>query len=165
MKYYGRGSLSSLLKNVLDILIVIGIVLFIVISQRTLFSAASEAVSTTLAFVYGLFIIGSISLILIVYNLRNIIKTLLQPADPFVRSNVVSLRNIWVLCFIISGCYFINFFINESYKSFKLIYLDTMGIHTDLEFFVFFFAGLFIVVLEKVFQVAVEYKEDNDLTI
>ena len=165
MKYYGKGSLSSFLKNVLDVLIVFGIILFIVISKRTLFSVAVDTISTNLAFVYALFIVGSISLILIVYNLRNIIKTLVHPADPFVRGNVKSLRNIWVLSFLISGCYFINFFINASYKNFQLIYIDTMGIHTDLEFFVFFFAGLFIIVLEKVFQVAVEYKEDNDLTI
>ncbi len=164
MKYYGKSSLSSFLKNVLDIMIVFGVGLFAVISKRTLFSTV-ESVTPTLAFVYGLFIVGSFSLIFIVYHLRNIIKTLVHPADPFVRSNVKSLRRIWFLCFVISGCYFINFFINASYKSFKLIYLDTMGIHTDLEFFVFFFAGLFIVVLEKVFQAAVEYKEDNDLTI
>ena len=165
MKYYGKGSLSSFLKNVLDVLLIIGILLFVIISKRTLFSAAVATVSPILAFVYALFIIGSISLILIVYNLRNIIKTLVFPADPFVRGNVIGLRNIWILCFIISGCYFINFFINASYKNFQLIYLDITGIHTDLEFFIFFFAGLFLIVLEKVFKVAVEYKEDNDLTI
>lgn len=164
MKYYGKGSLSSFLKIVLDTLIFIGVVLFIIISKNTLFARSFEEITPILIFIYILFLIGSLSLIFIVYNLRNIIKTLITP-DPFTRTNVKSLNHIWKLSFTISICYFINFFINLNEKNFELIYIDSKGIHTDLEFFIFFFAGLFILVLEKVFKVAVEYKEDNDLTI
>lgn len=164
MKYYGEGSLSSFLKVVLDILLLIGIVLFFLISYNTLFEGPSKDITPILIFVYALFIVGSMSLIFIVYNLRKMIRTLITK-DPFVRENVKSLRNIWMGSFIISACYFINYFINPNFKDFQIIYIDTKGIHTDLEFFIFFFAGIFIVVLEKVFQAAVEYKEENDLTI
>lgn len=164
MKYYGRGSLSSILKLVLDLLLLFGIGLFFYVTKRTLFTGTREEFTPILAFVYLLFLIGSTSLIFIVYNLRNIVKTLLEP-DPFTHKNVKSLKNIWIGCFIIASCYFINFFINFNYTTFEIIYVDSKGIHTDFEFFIFFFAGLFILVLEKVFKVAVEYKEDNDLTI
>ncbi|MFZ5968597.1 MAG: DUF2975 domain-containing protein [Bacillota bacterium] len=164
MKYYGKGSLSSFLKSVLDVLLLIGVVLFIVVSKNTLFTGSFEAVTPIVAFVYALFLIGGTSLLFIVYNLRKIIKTLITP-DPFVEENVKSLKNIWIGSFIISFCYFVNFFINLDYINYEIIYIDTKGIHTDFEFFIFFFAGLFILVLEKVFKVAVEYKEDNDLTI
>lgn len=164
MKYYGKGSLSSFLKIVLDILLIIGVVLFIFISKNTLLSESFKESGTILVFVYVLFIIGSMSLIFIVYNVRKMINTLIT-RDPFVRENVLSLKNIWIGSFIIAICYFINFFINPNFKDFQLIYIDSKGIHTDLEFFIFFFAGLFILILEKVFNVAVQYKEENDLTI
>lgn len=164
MKYYGKGSLSSFLKIVLDVLLLIGTVLFIVISKNTLKIGLFKEAASVLVFVYSLFFIGSISLIFIVYNLRKITKTL-TTRDPFINENVRCLKNIWKGSFIISVCYFINFFINPSYKNFQIIYIDAKGIHTDLEFFIFFFAGLFIVILEKVFKAAVEYKEENDLTI
>ena len=163
MKYYGKGSLSSFLKIVLDVLLVIGLGLFLFISKKTLLSGSQEN-TPILGFVYVLFVIGSMSLIFIVYNLRKMFKTLIT-RDPFVRENVRNLKNIWIGSFIISTCYFINFFINPNLKDFEIIYIDSKGIHTDLEFFIFFFAGLFILVLEKVFKVAVEYKEENDLTI
>jgi len=164
MKYYGKGSISSCLKIVLDILLLIGVVLFIVISKNTLFGGASREITPALVLVYILFFIGSTSLIFIVYSLRKMIDTLVTK-DPFVRENVKNLRNVWIGSFIIAICYFINYFINPNYKSFEIISIDAKGIHTDLEFFIFFFAGLFILVLEKVFKAAVEYKEENDLTI
>ncbi|WP_192929720.1 DUF2975 domain-containing protein [Alkaliphilus serpentinus] len=163
MKYYGKGSLSSLLKLTLDILLLLGVLLFFFITQRTLF-AKQEEVTVVLAFVYFLFLVGGTSLIFIVYNLRKIVQTLLKP-DPFTYGNVKSLKNIWIGCFLIAACYFINFFINFNKETFEIIYISTKGIHTDFEFFIFLFAGLFILVLEKVFKVAVEYKEDHDLTI
>lgn len=164
MKYYGKKSLSSFLKVVLDVLLLIGVGLFIFISKDTLLSASLKEATPILVFVYGLFLIGGTSLIYIVYNLRKITKTLIT-REPFVWDNVRSLKRIWIGSFIIAICYFINFFINPNYKSFQIIYIDTKGIHTDFEFFIFFFAGLFILVLEKVFKMAVEYKEENDLTI
>ena len=40
-----------------------------------------------------------------------------------------------------------------------------MGVHTDLEVFIFLFAAAFIYILAKVFDKAVTFKEENDLTI
>ncbi|AKL94185.1 hypothetical protein CACET_c06750 [Clostridium aceticum] len=164
MKYYGKKSLSSFLKIVLDVLLLIGVVLFVSVSKNTLFTGAFKEATSIMTFVYFLFLIGSTSLIAIVYSLRKITKTLVT-RDPFVWENVKSLKNIWIGSFIIAVCYFINFFINPNYKDLQIIYIDAKGIHTDFEFFIFFFAGLFILVLEKVFKMAVQFKEENDLTI
>jgi hypothetical protein len=56
-------------------------------------------------------------------------------------------------------------FINKQYVNFTLVAIDNKGIHTDLEFLIFFFAACFIFVLSQVFKQAVEFKEENDLTI
>ncbi|HCW04918.1 MAG TPA: hypothetical protein DGK91_10605 [Clostridium sp.] len=68
-------------------------------------------------------------------------------------------------CFTITACYIINFIINNQFRDFKFILIDEQGILTDIEFLIFFFTGCFILILSQVFKQAIEYKEDNDLTI
>ncbi|MCY6371103.1 DUF2975 domain-containing protein [Clostridium ganghwense] len=164
MKYYGNHSLADFLKIMLDILLLIGIGMFIFISKNALSSDALQISTSRKVFICSLFLIGSISLILIVYNLRKIVKSLII-VNPFVRENVRSLRNISIECFTVATCYLLNFFMNPKYGEFHLIAIDARGVHTDMEFFIFFFAGCFILILSKVFQQAVETKEENDFTI
>lgn len=164
MKYYGKHSLSGFLKIMLDIMLLSGLVLFIVISKNALFVDRLQINIERKVFIYSLFLIGSTSLILIVYNLRKIINSLIK-VNPFIIENVKSLRNISIESFIISVCYLLNYFMNPKYGEFELIYIDSMGVHTDMEFLIFFFAGCFILVLSKVFHQAVEVKEENDFTI
>ncbi|MCT4563633.1 MAG: DUF2975 domain-containing protein [Maledivibacter sp.] len=164
MKYYGKGSLSGLLKITLDSLLLIGVIMFVLISKNTLFSENLIISTPKRIFIYLLFLTGSISLIFIVYNLRKIVKSLVN-INPFVRENVKILRHISIECFIITVCYLLNLIMNPIYGDFQLIYIDSRGIHTDMEFFIFFFAGCFILILSKVFQQAVETKEENDFTI
>lgn len=164
MKYYGKSSLSNYLKIILDSLLLIGVVMFVVISKNTLFSNNLAVSTPRKIFIYSLFLVGSIALICIVNNLRKIVKSLVN-VTPFVRENVTRLRNISIECFIITACYLLNLIMNPLYGDFQLIYIDSRGIHTDMEFFIFFFAGCFILVLSKVFQQAVETKEENDFTI
>ena len=84
---------------------------------------------------------------------------------PFIWGNVKSLRNVAISCFTVSGCYVVNFFINNQFLNFKLIEIDVTGIHTDIEVIIFFFPGCFTAILSKVFKQAIEVKEENDLTI
>lgn len=164
MKYYGEKSLASVLKFILNFLLVIGICMFIYISKNVISSNDLQIGFLRKMTIYGLFLIGSISLILIVYNLKKIVNSLVE-VNPFIRENVKSLKMIATECFIITGCYLINFFINPKYGDFNLITVDMKGIHTDMECFIFLFAGCFIFILSKVFEQAVEVKEENDLTI
>lgn len=164
MKFYGEKSLSQILKITLNIAIIFGIVMTGNVFYNIFFNR-ENSLNTNEKVVFGtLLIIGIISLFLIVLELRKIIGTLIE-SNPFVRENVVSFKKISVESFIIAGCYISNLIFNSNFKNFKFIYVDNSGIHTDMEFLIFLFAGIFIFILAKVFEKAVEFKEENDFTI
>ncbi|TCO76910.1 DUF2975 domain-containing protein [Marinisporobacter balticus] len=164
MKYYGKGSLTSLLRIMLNILLIIGVGMFLYLSKNVLSSNDLNISMIRKMSIYTLFLIGTFSLILIIYHLRKIVDSLIH-VNPFIIENAIRLRNIAIACFIITFCYLINFFINPKYVAFNLITIDMKGVHTDMEFFIFFFAGCFILILSKVFEQAVAVKEENDFTI
>lgn len=164
MKYYGKMSLASLLKISLDIMIVIGVVFYFIMSKQTLMQKAVDMSWGKFLITYILFTIGRISIILILFNLRKIVDSLIK-VTPFIRHNVLCLKRISLLSFVISICFALNFFINEQYKNFNIAYVDSSGIHTDIEFLIFFFVGWFILILSQVFKQAVEVKEENEFTI
>lgn len=164
MKYYGKNSLASMLKITMDILLILGPVVFISVLFLSLRNVNSDFANLRNVFTGLLYITGGTSLLAILYNLRNIVASLVN-TTPFVMKNVHRLRNIAISCFLVTVCYIINFFVNQQFKDFKFIYIDSSGIHTDIEFLIFFFTGCFILILSKVFQQAVEVKEENDFTI
>ena len=164
MKYYGKISLSSLLKLMLDALIIVGFIVYLLILRRALVVQGVNLLNFKTIITCILFVLGGFALLCIMYYLRRIVNSLVK-ASPFVRENVESLKIIAISCFIISGSYVLNFFINNQYLSFKLIDIDAKGIHTDIEFIIFFFAGCFTLILSKVFKQAIEVKEENDFTI
>ena len=164
MKYYGKMSLASLLKISLDIMIIIGIVTYFILSKEILMEKVIDMSWGRFIITYILFSIGGIAVILILFNLRKIVSSLIN-VTPFIKDNVLCLKRISLLSFLISICYAINFVINGQYKNFSIAYVDNSGIHTDIEFLIFFFAGWFILILSQVFKQAVEAKEENELTI
>ena len=164
MKYYGEMSLASFLKISLDIMIVIGIVIYFILSKGMLMDKAVDMLWGRYIITYILFSIGWISVILILFKLRKVVCSLIN-VTPFIRDNVLSLKRISLLSFVISICYALNFVINGQYKNFSIAYIDSSGIHTDIEFLIFFFAGWFILILSQVFKQAVEVKEENEFTI
>jgi len=164
MKYYGKMSLASFLKISLDIMLVIGIVIYFILSKGILMKKGINMEQGRFIITFILFSIGGISVILILFNLRKVVSSLIN-VTPFVKDNVLCLKRISLLSFIISICYAINFVINGQYKNFNIAYIDSSGIHTDIEFLIFFFAGCFILILSEVFKQAVEAKEENEFTI
>lgn len=164
MKYYGKMSLASFLKISLDIMIAIGIVIYFILSKGILMKKGINMEQSRFIITFILFSIGGISVILILFNLRKVVSSLIN-VTPFVKDNVLCLKRISLLSFIISICYAINFIINGQYKNFNIAYIDSSGIHTDIEFLIFFFAGCFILILSEVFKQAVEVKEENEFTI
>lgn len=164
MKYYGKMSLASFLKISLDTMIVIGIVVYFILSKGMYIGKAVDMAWGRYIITYILFSIGGISVILILFQLRKVVSSLIN-ITPFITDNVLSLKRISLLSFVISICYALNFVINGQYKSFSIAYIDATGIHTDIEFLIFFFAGWFILILSKVFKQAVEVKEENEFTI
>lgn len=97
------------------------------------------------------FLISGVFACLIVFELRKMIKSV-ELENCFVFDNVKSLRNMGNYSFVIAVVSFCRLFLYATPGVFVVI-------------IVFVIAGLFSKVLANVFQKAVEYKEDNDLTI
>lgn len=89
--------------------------------------------------------------VLILGELRRMFKTVIKE-DPFVTSNVTSLKKMGVYAFIISAIMTVRLFIIVTPAALVLVA-------------VFLIAGLFSMVLAMVFDQAVTYKQENDLTI
>lgn len=158
-----KFSLPLFLKIVLDVLIVVGMILY-VYSGIISITGASEIRIGNIFVTSCLYIIGGASLFGMLFNLRRIINSLIK-RTPFIWDNVKAIKRIAIYCFAIAGTYIVNFFVNGQYKDFEIVIIDKSGVHTDFEFLIFLLAGFFIFVLSQVFKQAVEYKEENDLTI
>lgn len=96
-------------------------------------------------------ILSGIAALYILWTLRCIFKTLLN-TNPFTLENVDALRKMAVASFIISALYIT-----------KCLFWFTLG--TAIIVIIFAIAGLFSLVLADVFKQAVQYKEENDLTV
>ena len=98
-----------------------------------------------------LYFINGILAIMLVNELRKMFRTVLKD-DCFVRENVASLKKMGVYAFCIAAVSAVRL----------LFYITPAMILTILVFIV---AGFFSMVLSDVFDKAVEYKLENDLTI
>lgn len=98
-----------------------------------------------------LFIICGVASCLIMYELRKMIKTI-EIGDCFVKENVTSMKKMGIYAYIIAGVSFLRLYLYLTASVFILI-------------IVFVLAGLLSTVLSSVFEKAVEYKLENDLTI
>ncbi|MDE7254268.1 MAG: DUF2975 domain-containing protein [Acetatifactor sp.] len=96
------------------------------------------------------FVLG-VSALVLIRELRRIMRTVLNE-DCFVMENVVSLRKMGNWSFFIAGMSVVR----------SIVYLTVAMLVVIL---VFVIAGLFSKVLAMVFEEAVHYKEENDLTI
>ena len=164
MKLYGKQSLSTMLKIVLLMMMAVITVLFFYIGYSIVLSAAAHNFALQSLLLLAFFILGSLASEHILYRFMRITNTLIA-SDPFTTDNVKSLRFIARDCFIVSLCYLVNFIVNPAYGKVQIISVDGKGVHTDVEYLIFLFAGCFILILSKVFEQAVVYKEENDLTV
>lgn len=98
-----------------------------------------------------LFFISGIFAILIILELRRMFQTVIQE-DCFVKENVQALRRMGTYSFCIAAVSVVRLFIVITPATLVII-------------LVFIIAGLFSKVLSKVFDQAVTYKLENDLTI
>ena len=96
------------------------------------------------------FVLG-VSAIVLINELRKIFRTVLAE-DCFVQENVASLRKMGNWSFFIAGMAVVR----------SIVYV-TLAMAVVI--LVFVIAGLFSKVLAMVFEEAVRYKEENDLTI
>ncbi len=98
-----------------------------------------------------LYMIAGIFALIILWELRKMFRSVMQE-NPFVTGNVISLKRMGVCSFIISLSMLL-----------RLAFIITVA--ELILVLVFLIAGLFSAVLSMVFDRAVTYKEENDLTI
>lgn len=98
-----------------------------------------------------LFILSGVGAVCIIHELRRMFRTVLAE-DCFVQQNVISLRRMGWLGIAIAVV-----------TAVRLAVIFTPA--TVVIIIVFFIAALFSFVLSQVFDRAVKYKEENDLTI
>jgi len=98
-----------------------------------------------------LFMLAGIFAILILWELRNMFRSVIKE-DPFVIENVKSLKRMGVFAFLIAVS-----------MGLRLVFVFTFA--ASVLVLVFTIAGLFSLVLSQVFDQAVTYKQENDLTI
>ncbi len=98
-----------------------------------------------------LYMLSGVASLLIILELRRMFATVLRD-DAFVMENVNSLHRMAWCSFVIAVLSIV-----------RLLYAPTPA--TFVVVLVFFIAGLFSLVLGQVFEKAVQYKEENDLTI
>ena len=157
-----NNSLNKFVKAILDFCFFVGIVIEIsvpfILSQSVNLVVEKLGDTTEYAKIldYYPFAIVSIMLaggaaLVILYDLRRMMKTVIED-DCFVKQNVDSLYRMGTFAFIIAGIKIIRCF----------VYFTPAAI---IVAGVFGFAGLLSKVLARVFDRAVSYKQENDLTI
>ena len=150
MKY---ERIKKLTKLILDIMFFKGIIVLLTLPIWLRFAGTHYSKDIEIHYLAMLivFAVSGLNGILIVNELRKMMKTVLE-ANCFVEDNVKSLRRMARYSLVISIFFFI-----------KVLLVPTPA--TLIIILVFFIAALFSVVLSCVFQEAVNYKDENDLTI
>ena len=150
MKY---ERIKKLTKLILDIMFFTGIIVLLTLPIWLRFAGTHYSKDIEIQYLAMLivFAVSGLNGILIVNELRKMMKTVLE-VNCFVEDNVKSLRRMARYSLVISIFFFI-----------KVLLVPTPA--TLIIILVFFIAALFSVVLSCVFQEAVNYKDENDLTI
>jgi len=139
-------------KYLLDFMFWSGLV--VVLALPWIFKMAGEYIPNLKTYYLShvvLFMLSGFGAVLIIRELRRIMRTVLAD-DCFVRQNVMSLRRMGALGFFIAAI-----------TAARLILVFTPA--TVVIIIVFFIAALFSLVLAEVFDKAISFKEENDLTI
>ena len=150
MKY---ERIKKLTKLILDIMFFTGIIVLLTLPIWLRFAGTHYSKDIEIHYLAMLivFAVSGLNGLLIVNELRKMMKTVLE-ANCFVEDNVKSLRRMARYSLVISIFFFI-----------KVLLVPTPA--TLIIILVFFIAALFSVVLSCVFQEAINYKDENDLTI
>lgn len=152
MKVTGKKSISSLIKIFLQILICTGIVVLILLPL--LLKEYIQYINPILDYYPALILlyVSGIPAIVIVYEFIKLFGSLKED-NPFIARNVKALKISSICSFIIAIEYTLGMF------------LVTNSIFGIIIVGVFIIAWLGLYILSELLQKAIEYKEENDLTI
>ncbi len=151
MKITGKNSLSNFIEICLKLIFIIGIIIYITLP--ILLNIYIEIFNPVLNKIPALIILylSGIPALIIVYKFIKIFNKL-KNDTPFIEENVKSLKAISICSLIISIEYIIGMFFIISI--FEIILIAV---------FIIIWLGAYI--LSELLRKAIEYKEENDLTI
>ena len=147
-----KNPLIRLTKVLLDFMFFSGIL--VCVSVPFLFHFVGDYFKEFERFYYPLciiFLIAGICALVILRELRRMFRSVILE-DPFVKENVISLKRMGICAFLIALLMGVRLFLFVTFAAMVLV-------------IVFLIAGLFSMVLSIIFDKAVTYKEENDLTI
>lgn len=150
---YGKGLTHYVAKVVVDVLLYFALAAAVAIPftvKRLFFWIGYINPGYLPVFTAVLFLSG-ICCVYILYHLKAMYKTLLV-GNPFIESNVIHLRKIALACFITAVIYVIKSIILFTFASLVIA-------------FVFMVGCLFCLTLKDLFKQAINYKNENELTI
>ena len=147
-----RNPLVRVTKNLLDFMFFSGIIVCVTVPISFKFVGEYYSVFDQYYIPFCIiFMIAGIFALGILRELRRIFRSIIK-GNPFVKENVDSLKRMGVCAFIIS--------ISMAARLLLIVTPAAMVLVA-----VFLIAGLFSLVLSLVFDQAVTYKQENDLTI
>ena len=151
MKVTGKNSLSNFIEIGLKIIFVMGILIYLTLP--ILLNMYIDIFNPILNYVAALVILytSGIPALIIVFAFIKMFETL-KKDNPFVRENVKYLKIVSVCSLIISIIYIVGMFFIVSV--FEII---------AIAIFIIAFLGTYV--LSELLRKAIEYKEENDLTI
>ena len=164
MKILGKKSLSSVVMVFLCVLLVLCIIAIIaggifVLSNLAFFT--KDLLSITYILIY----LTSIPALIMIITFLKIFNTLKQE-NPFEKKNIKRLGISYITSIVIGVIYAINVLlvylgVGMIQERFFIIYPLT-NVAISIIFLIF---GIGIVVLKEIYRKAIEYKDENDLTI
>lgn len=151
MKVTGKKSLSNFIEIGLKIIFVVGIIIYLTLP--ILLNKYVEIFNPILNYTAALVVlyISGIPALIIIYAFIKMFETL-KNDNPFVRENVTYLKIVSVCSLLISIIYIIGMFFIVSI--FEIV---------AIAIFIIAFLGTYV--LAELLRRAIEYKEENDLTI
>lgn len=151
MKVTGKKSLSNFIEIGLKIIFVVGIIIYLTLP--ILLNKYVEIFNPILNYTAALVIlyISGIPALIIIYAFIKMFETL-KNDNPFVRENVTYLKIVSVCSLLISIIYIVGMFFIVSI--FEIV---------AIAIFIIAFLGTYV--LAELLRRAIEYKEENDLTI
>lgn len=162
MKVIGKKSLSSIIMIFLEILLVLCVIAILsggLIAIENFSMLISSKIAMTALVIYA----SSIPALVLIIQFISIFKTL-KEGNVFQKQNIRKLKTSYVMSILIGIMYTFNgiqLFLFYENKDVITLYV----ILTYIIALVFLIFGIGLMVLSEIYQKAIEYKEENDLTI
>lgn len=152
MKILGKNSISNYIKICLQLVFIGGTLILITLPfllnyYLQLFNLPTDIYPPTLTLLY----VSGIPALIIIYQFIKLFESL-KDANPFVTKNSNYLKTSSFCSLIIAIEYFISIFIFKS-------------VFTIIIMMIFIIAWIGLYILSELFKQAINYKEENDLTI